>query len=650
MSNDSRSERLQNNVGAVDDIQAETVEKTVLAYDEETRSSDGVVPRDVTTQQVSPGHNQSDDDGCSAVDHGSKGSDEGRRSRRTPLIVAACLGIVLGVLCLVFGGRLFSGQDAQMNTYPDTDATSVEYDSKVMTNYELMPDAAVAGTFAEDVEILPIGNGEGYADVIEGAFISTLTRPLSTVSADVDTASYANLRRMLRNGYAPASTMAAPEEAVEYDAYQDYYYGAKTIPAGAVRIEEMLNYFDYDYPAPSDGDRFGMTAQVRDCPWNAQTRLVSLGFASAPDNGSAAKAGRNLVFLVDVSGSMNSPDKLNLLKDAFAVLVGDLGHNDRVSIVTYADGESIVLDGANGTDHDAILSAIRGLQAGGSTNGEAGLEMAYRLAESHFVKGGVNRIVMASDGDLNVGISSTDELYAYVDAKRETGIYLSVLGFGTGNYQDEKMETLADHGNGSYHYIDCVEEAQRVLGSKLSSNTVPFADDVKVQVEFNPAQVKGYRLIGYENRAMADEDFRNDAKDAGDIGPGAQFTVVYEVVPIDSAFEITDFGDESADVPANGFGEGDDAWMRTSLRYRAFEDDAVHEQSLRVDANSAGMTQADQRLQEAIIEFGMLLRKSQHAGSASYEDALARAQESAGVDVAGQRSELCELIELATEF
>ena len=281
-----------------------------------------------------------------------------------------------------------------------------------------------------------------------------------------------------------------------------------------------------------------------------------------------------------------------------------------------------MLEGASGDDDATILKAIYRLQADGSTNGEAGLKMAYEVAERNFIEGGVNRIVMASDGDLNVGASSESDLFDLVDGKRETGIYLSVLGFGTGNYKDTKMETLADHGNGSYHYIDCAEEAERVLKDRLMANLVPFADDVKVQVEFNPAQVKGYRLIGYENRELPDAAFLDDAADAGDVGPNAQFTVAYEIVPADSAYEVS--------VPDLKYGDAGEYagsssadWLTCSLRYRAFADGAVHEQQLVVNNdNSTASPSNDWRFASAVIEFGMLASDSSYRGSATCDAAL----------------------------
>lgn len=463
-------------------------------------------------------------------------------------------------------------------------------------------------------------NTEEYDALRETGFVSATTRPLSTISSDVDTASYCNLRRMLRDGWT-----------------------ADEIDAGAVRIEEMLNYFSYDYALPAGDDLFGTTVHVGDCPWNANTKLVTMGFTTSPEAAAVAEKGSNLVFLIDISGSMDDPDKLGLLKDAFDELVSHLGKNDRVSIVTYAGGEDVVLEGARGDERRTIMRAINRLRAEGSTNGEAGLQMAYEVAQRNFIEGGVNRIVMASDGDLNVGMSSESDLHDYVDQQRETGIYLSVLGFGSGNYKDNKMETLADHGNGSYHYIDCIEEAERVLGEKLTANLVPLADDVKVQVEFNPAQVKGYRLIGYENRAMADEDFRNDEKDAGDVGPGHQFTVAYEVALADSAQEIA-----GTELKYGDAAQGDattDEWLTATVRYRPVDGGEVREQAQAVGERDANRDPGDDwRFQAAVIELGMLLRGSDYAGTSDYEGLRALldgCEESARVD------ELLDLADLA---
>ncbi|RDB63232.1 VWA domain-containing protein [Gordonibacter sp. 28C] len=462
-------------------------------------------------------------------------------------------------------------------------------------------------------------SGEGYAAVDETGFVSTAARPLSTFSADVDTASYANLRRMVREGAYPAE-----------------------IPSGAVRIEEMLNYFDYDYAPPEGDDLFGVTAEMADCPWNPDTKLLVMGFATTPAE-RAPETGANLVFLIDVSGSMADADKLPLLQSAFAMLVENLDERDRVSVVTYSGEERVVLEGASGADKRRILRAIGSLRAEGSTNGEAGLRTAYDVAERQFVEGGANRIVMASDGDLNVGMSSESDLHDFVDERRGRGVYLSVLGFGTGNYQDSKMETLADHGDGSYHYIDCEAEARRVLDRNLLANFTPLADDVKLQVEFNPAQVKGYRLIGYENRALADEAFRDDAVDAGEVGAGCAFTVAYEVVPADSPFQVAEpqlrYGDAKDAIPSANAGTDANAnddgqrgiaictdggeWLVCSMRYRPVGQDGAREQALVVDASSlVAAPSADWRFAAAVAECGMVLCQSPHAGTATFQTAL----------------------------
>ena len=520
--------------------------------------------------------------------------------------IAACL--VVGAI-VIGTGALGNGRATSLDGPKDAQTTaSTQRVEDANHAPQTMATEAEAGATADsfmqepantDVVIIdgdPF-NTEEYAAIDENGFIATRTQPLSTVSADVDTASYANVRRMITDGY-----------------------GLDEIPSGAVRTEEMLNYFTYDYAKPTDGSLFNMQAEIAQCPWNPNTQLLMLGFATPYETG-AADNGANLVFLIDVSGSMGSEDKLDLLQDSFATLLGHLDANDRISIVTYSGNEEIVLEGAAGDDAATILKAIYKLQAHGSTNGEAGLRMAYDVAERNFIDGGVNRIIMASDGDLNVGMTSTSDLYDFVEQKRETGVYLSVLGFGSGNYKDTKMETLADHGNGSYHYVDCIDEAERVLSEKLMANLVPFADDVKLQIEFNPAQIKGYRLIGYENRELAAEDFLDDTVDAGDVGPNAQFTVAYEIVPVDSSYEIS--------VPDLKYGTQETTttnssdWLTCSLRYRAFADNEVHEQQIAVDANNATSSPSDDwKFASCVIEFGMLAGHSDYVGTATTDGLL----------------------------
>lgn len=489
-------------------------------------------------------------------------------------------------------------------------------------------------------------NTEEYATIEESGFIATRTTPLSTVSADVDTASYANLRRMLREGYrvqtAADAKESSGEDTVPEEWDDDWYYESQqVIPTGAVRIEEMLNYFDYDYAKPQDGNGFAVNAQIGACPWNKDTNLLVLGYATPEEDASVREAGANLVFLIDVSGSMDDPDKLPLLQSSFGELVDELGEKDRVSIVTYSGEEEVVLEGESGANHREIMKAIRSLSADGSTNGEAGLRMAYEIAEKNRIEGGVNRIVMASDGDLNVGMTSESDLHDFVSKKRETGVYLSILGFGAGNYKDTKMETLADDGNGQYHYIDCEDEAKRVFGQKLTANLVPFANDVKVQIEFNPAQIKGYRLVGYENRTMAAEDFTDDKKDAGEVGPESQFTVVYEIVPVDSAMEIAT---PELKYETNNDAASTDEWLTAKLRYKPMDGGDVQEQELVVtkDAFSEDPS-ADWKFAAAVTEFGMILRDSEFKGTSTYDTI----RQLVGKTDDALRAEFLELVALA---
>ena len=599
---------------------------------------------------------------------------QGFRIWKAAVPVAACLVLVAIGVGVVAGGsnapspnvtattaKVESTSSDASNAAGQAASTSLRADSMAETDSVYAEELADAGGYVDSGPYEPF-NTEEYAAVKENGFVSTRTRPLSTVSADVDTASYCNLRRLINDGARLAAsaqdadggasadgtdavtvdgTDAGSEEPYDTGRYYDLYSALDTIPAGAVRVEEMLNYFSYDYEKPSGSDLFAIHAEMADCPWNDQTKLLVMGFAT-PYETQAAEKGANLVFLIDVSGSMDDPDKLDLLKDSFTELLANLDGNDRVSIVTYSGQEEVVLEGARGDDDAQIMRAIYKLEADGSTNGEAGLRMAYEVAQRNFIEGGVNRIVMASDGDLNVGMTSESDLHDFVSQKRESGIYLSVLGFGAGNYKDTKMETLADNGNGSYHYIDCIEEANRVLSQNLMANLVPFADDVKLQVEFNPAQVKGYRLIGYENRALADEDFKDDAVDAGDVGPNAQFTVAYEIVPVDSSFEIAE-----SDLKYGQDYAGNDSadWLTCSLRYRAFADGEVHQQDRAISAADWKSSPSDDwRFASAVIEFGMIATDSDYKGTSTVDsvESILRT-----INLADERASFQELVEKA---
>ena len=451
--------------------------------------------------------------------------------------------------------------------------------------------------YGEDMVVSePDWNTEEYDKVEEKGFTAVTNQPLSTFSADVDTASYSNIRRMIEDGY--------PLE---------------DIPKGAVRIEEMLNYFSYDYKLPDGEEPFGVTTVMGDCPWNENAKLLQIGlkteaidFSEAPDS--------NFVFLLDVSGSMNDADKLPLLQRSFSLLTEQLSEKDRVSIVTYAGSDEVILKGAKGSETKKIVDAIESLEAGGGTNGSKGIETAYSLAEKYFIEGGNNRVILATDGDLNLGVTSESDLEELISEKKESGIFLSVLGFGTGNIKDNKMETLADCGNGNYAYIDSFGEAKKVLVEELGATMVTVAKDVKLQVEFNPAYVKGYRLLGYENRALTTEEFDDDTKDAGEIGAGHTVTALYEVIPVDSEQEIptTDLKYQDSSV-STGVENGE--WMTLKIRYKEpeKEESKLCEYPISETAYTREPNQ-DFNFAAAVAEFGLLLRDSEYKGESSFEN------------------------------
>ncbi len=437
-------------------------------------------------------------------------------------------------------------------------------------------------------------NTEEYSAITENSFKSVVTDPLSTFSADVDTASYSNLRRMIRDG--------------------------SRIPADAVRIEEMINYFHYDYPEPQPGEPFSVTTEIADCPWNPDTKLMRVGM-KAKDIDMQQRKPMNLVFLIDVSGSMYDRDKLPLVQESFCMLTDELTQNDRVSIVTYAGVDSVVLEGAAGSEGVRIREAIEMLEAGGSTAGAKGINTAYEIAEKYKIEGGNNRVILATDGDLNVGVSSEAGLKDLVEKKRDKGIFLSVLGFGTGNYKDNKMETLADNGNGNYSYIDSVNEAKRVLVEEMGGTLVTVAKDVKFQVEFNPAYIKGYRLIGYENRALAAEDFADDKKDAGEVGAGHTVTALYEIADKDSAMAFASSELKYSEGAENGTENGE--YCTVSVRYKEPDGDESMLLTYPVSAETDQQEMsADMRFASAVAAFGMVLRESEYRGSASRDMVL----------------------------
>lgn len=461
-------------------------------------------------------------------------------------------------------------------------------------------------------------NTEEYSAITENSYKSTAAEPLSTFSIDVDTASYTNLRRMIKeNG---------------------------PIPADAVRIEEMINYFRYDYPEPVNNEPFSVTTELSDCPWNDQTRLMLIGL-KAPEIDLSDRAPMNLVFLIDVSGSMYSEDKLPLVQKAFTMLTEELTPADRISIVTYAGTDRVVLEGTDGSDKQKITNAIESLQAGGSTAGASGINTAYKIAEKYFISGGNNRVILATDGDLNVGISSEAELKKLIEKKRETGVYLSVLGFGTGNIKDNKMEALADNGNGNYSYIDSELEARKVLVEEMGGTLVTVAKDVKIQVEFNPAYIKGYRLVGYENRLLSAEDFEDDSKDAGEIGAGHTVTALYEVVMNDSPMELSSSDLKYTDTENKGTENGE--LLTIAIRYKEPDKDEskLLEYPVPVSAYTPELP-ANLRFASAVAEFGLCLRDSKYKGTSTKNAVLDLL---GGCDIANDpyKTELSELVKQA---
>ena len=422
-------------------------------------------------------------------------------------IIAVLLSITLLVGTLTGCGK--STSDTATSAAGITENTEAKaWTEEAATEEEktVKGESYLDGCYDYDPDFTRKENSEEYSEWEEKGYSSVMKEPVSTFSADVDTASYSNLRRLIREGYS-----------------------IDELPENAVRIEEMLNYFTYDYKEPEGSEPFGVTAKIGKCPWNEDAELVMLGLKTEDIDYEDAPAS-NLVFLLDVSGSMYADDKLPLLQEAFCLLADNLTEKDRVSIVTYAGNDTIVLEGVSGDKTRTIKKALMGLEAGGGTHGSKGIETAYALAEDNFIKGGNNRVILATDGDLNIGLTSEEELEELITEKKESGIFLSVLGFGTGNIKDNKMETLADKGNGNYAYIDSLREANKVLVEEMSATLLTICKDVKLQVEFNPAVVSEYRLIGYENRALNKEDFDDDTKDAGEIGAGHSVTALYEVI------------------------------------------------------------------------------------------------------------------------
>ncbi|MEZ5830106.1 MAG: VWA domain-containing protein [Dongiaceae bacterium] len=486
-----------------------------------------------------------------------------------------------------------------------------------------MGDAAyLQNSMALGRQVIP-GEGEKYSTIGDNPVKQVAEAPVSTFSIDVDTGAYSNVRRFLMNGQMP--------------------------PKDAIRVEEMINYFSYDYPKPeAGGDPFRVTTAIEHTPWNPETYLLHVGIKGY-EPPAAERPAANLVFLIDVSGSMADPDKLPLLKAGMKILTDQLHDDDTVTIVVYAGAAGLVLEPTAGKDKAKIKAALDHLEAGGSTAGGEGLALAYAKAKEAKIDGGINRIILATDGDFNVGVTDVDQLKAMIEDARKSGVSLTTLGFGEGNYNDALMEQIADVGNGNYGYVDSLKEAKRLLADQLSSTIQTIAKDVKIQIEFNPAVVAEYRLIGYENRALAREDFNNDQKDAGEIGAGHTVTAIYEIALKGSKglavdpLRYGDHADERPDPNASEF-----AFLR--LRYKAPDGDVskLIETPLPVSAlKEPGDAPADARFAAAVAAFGQRLRGGDYVGAYGYEQIAQVARAARGDDGDGYRAEFIELVEMA---
>ncbi|WP_299126874.1 von Willebrand factor type A domain-containing protein [uncultured Winogradskyella sp.] len=467
-----------------------------------------------------------------------------------------------------------------------------------------------------------IENDEAYAKITENDFNAVHLSPLSTFSIDVDKASYSNLRRMINNG--------------------------QNIPYGAVKIEEMINYFNYNYPQPKDKHPFSISTEVVKTPWHNDTQLVRIGLQGKTYKNDELPAS-NLTFLIDVSGSMSSQNKLPLLKKAFKLLVKQLRKRDMVSIIVYAGAAGVVLEPTSGDKKDKIIDAIENLNSGGSTAGGAGIKLAYKLAEQNFKINGNNRVILATDGDFNVGASSDDDMQALIEKKRKSGVFLSVLGFGYGNYKDSKLEILADKGNGNHAYIDNMQEAQKIFGKEFGGTLFTIAKDVKIQVEFNPNKVHAYRLIGYENRLLADEDFVDDTKDAGELGSGHAVTALYEIIPFGVKSDYLKKLPDLKYTKKTSTVDYDNELFTVKFRYKKPKGSKSIEI---IHVQGANQTEAseDMNFACAIALFGMQLRNSKFTNNASISKVLELAENGRGEDAEGYRAEFIRLVKSYRNF
>ena len=496
-------------------------------------------------------------------------------------------------------------------------------EDEVEMDFEAMPTTRMAKTNAVMPHVIggayPLENRntENYAAIRENGFKNAWANPLSTFSVDVDNASYSNVRRFITQGLLP--------------------------PVDAVRVEEMINYFSYKYPEPTGEHPFSVYTELGACPWNPDHYLLHVGLKGQRIE-KEDLPNSNLVFLIDVSGSMYASNKLPLLKRAFKMLVNELRPNDRVAIVVYAGSAGQVLESTAGNQKQKIIAALDRLQAGGSTAGGQGLKLAYQIANENFIDGGNNRIVLATDGDFNVGVSSTSEMERLVEKERESGVFVSVLGFGMGNIKDDRMEVIADRGNGNYAYIDNIREARKVFITEFGGTLFTIAKDVKFQLEFNPQQVKSYRLVGYENRLLNAEDFNDDTKDAGEMGAGHTVTALYEIITADADEEIPSVDELKYQEQNISAGKKSGDLLTIKLRYKAPDGNKSILMEQAVDSKPQQKTSDSFRFSAAVAGFGMLLRGSAFKGETSVEQILALARNAKGTDEEGYRAEFIQLV------
>ncbi len=509
-----------------------------------------------------------------------------------------------------------SYETAEKKPYPKTMSNSSTATNTNSTN----PANSVART--EGVSSDAKSDGERYAEINENPFLEVVRAPLSTFSIDVDTAAYANVRRYLNDGMLP--------------------------PKDAVRIEELINYFEYDYPQPIGNVPFVVYPEVASCAWNSKHKIVHIGIQGKKVSMEDTPPS-NLVFLIDVSGSMQPSDRLPLLKDSLPFLVNQLTSKDRVSIVVYAGSGGLVLPSTSADNKGEILSAIENLKTGGSTNGGAGIQMAYRIAQENFIQGGNNRVILATDGDFNVGLSGDSELVNLIENKRQSGVFLSVLGVGKGNLNDSMMEKLADKGNGNYSYIDSMEEARKALGNQAAGTLFTIAKDVKIQVEFNPAKVAGYRLIGYENRLLADRDFNDDRVDAGEIGAGHTVTAIYEIIPAGEKVENPGVDELKYSRTERSDTNFSQEIMTIKLRFKEPSGNVSKLMTVGVLDRTYSIENASEnvRFASAVAQFGLLLRDSRYKANASFANVQNLAGNALGGDLRNYRNEFLGLVSKA---